>query len=108
MTTQASLGLTGGELTYPLDDAFIHMALAKNLAEHGVWGVTPYGFTSPVSSLAWPVLIAMVDLIAGVHLWTPFWLNMVFGTALLALCHVILVQQPSRPHGLLVFGTLAA
>ena len=31
-----------GQLSYPLDDAFIHMAISKNIVEHGVWGVTRF------------------------------------------------------------------
>ncbi len=29
---------TGGEFVYALDDAYIHMSMAKNLAMHGVYG----------------------------------------------------------------------
>src|SRR5438132_223114 len=50
--------LAGGAFTYPLDDAYIHLAVAKNLAAHGVWGVTQHGFTFANSSLAWPLLLA--------------------------------------------------
>jgi hypothetical protein len=103
-----SLGLTGGELTYALDDAYIHMALAKNLAEHGVWGVTPYGFSSAVSSLLWPVLIAVGYWLGGVNLWVPTLLNGLFGSALLAACFWALAKQPSRPHGLVILVTLLA
>src|SRR5207244_12543416 len=27
-----------GKITYAVDDAYIHMAIAKNFARHGVWG----------------------------------------------------------------------
>ena len=43
------------------------MAVARNLAEHGVWGVTRYEFTSSTSSLAWPLLLAAADLVVGVR-----------------------------------------
>jgi len=42
----ASLRRTSGHLVYALDDPYIHMAMAKNFSQHGVWGVTRYGFTS--------------------------------------------------------------
>jgi len=41
---------TGGHFCYPLDDTFIHMAVAKNLVLHGNWGITPAGFVSCSSS----------------------------------------------------------
>ena len=40
-----SLPRGGGRLVYALDDAYIHMAMARNLAEHGVFGVTRHAFT---------------------------------------------------------------
>src|SRR6266851_2122500 len=48
-----SLARTQWHLVYPLDDAYIHMAIAKNLAQHGVWGVTSHEFTSCSSSPLW-------------------------------------------------------
>jgi hypothetical protein len=41
-----SLRLNQGHFVYGLDDAYIHMSIAKNFALHGVWGVTPYAFSS--------------------------------------------------------------
>ncbi len=35
---------TQGEIIYPLDDTYIHMAVAKNFVEHHVWGITQYAF----------------------------------------------------------------
>ncbi|MGH9386953.1 MAG: hypothetical protein ACRD2N_22015 [Vicinamibacterales bacterium] len=42
---------TNGRLSYSLDDAYIHLAIAKNLARHGLWGCTPFHFSSSSSSL---------------------------------------------------------
>jgi len=75
---RAGLAHTGGRLVYALDDAYIHMAVARSMAQHGVWGVTPYAFTSSTSSLAWPLLLALADLLVGVRDTTPLILNLVF------------------------------
>ena len=40
----------GGQFVYTLDDPYIHMAIAKNVVRHGVWGVTPFQFSSSSSS----------------------------------------------------------
>jgi hypothetical protein len=47
-----------GHVVYALDDAYIHMAIAKNFAQHGVWGITQYGFTSSSSSLLYTLLLS--------------------------------------------------
>lgn len=92
---RAAAAHTGGPLVYALDDAYIHMAVARNLAEHGVWGVTPYAFTSATSSLAWPVLLAAADLAVGVRDATPLVLNLVFAAAALLLGDRLLGGTPS-------------
>ena len=45
-----------GHFVYPLDDAYIHLALAEQLA-HGQYGTNPGEFSSPSSSLLWPFLL---------------------------------------------------
>lgn len=74
-----------GHFIYPLDDAYIHMAVADNFARHGVWGVSATGFASCVSSLLWPLALAVTGLLGGVREWTPFLLNFLFAALLLAL-----------------------
>jgi hypothetical protein len=92
---RAALAHTGGRLVYALDDAYIHMAVARNLAEHGVWGVTRYAFTSSTSSLAWPLLLAAADLVVGVRESTPLVLNLVFAAAAILAADRLLRGAPA-------------
>jgi len=71
-----------GHLVYALDDAYIHMAMAKNLATHGVWGVTPNGFTSSSSSPLWVLLLAVSYRLLGVTHLVPLLLNAIFAITL--------------------------
>jgi hypothetical protein len=66
---------------YPLDDAYIHMAIGKNFARHGVWGVTPFGFTSATSSPLFELLLAFGYVFAGPVAWLPLLLGLTFGGA---------------------------
>jgi hypothetical protein len=91
---RAALVHTGGRLVYALDDAYIHMAVARSLARDGVWGVTPYAFTSSTSSLAWPLLLALADLVAGVREATPLVLNVVFAAMAVLLADRLLRGAP--------------
>lgn len=56
---------------YALDDVYIHMAMAKNLALHGVWGVTPWETTNASSSPLWVALLAAGFALFGANPWLP-------------------------------------
>jgi len=75
---------------YPLDDTYIHMALAKNLSQHGIFGVSKYEFTFSSSSILWTLLLAFIYRLFGVHDIIPFSLNIVFSFLALVLIHNIL------------------
>jgi hypothetical protein len=96
---------------YALDDTYIGMAMAKNLALHGVWGVSPFGFSSSDSSLLFPLLMAAAYRIAGVNLYAPVVLSWIFGLASIFAAQRILAGFFSRKWQtaalvLLVFGSL--
>jgi hypothetical protein len=87
-----------GHLVYTVDDIYIHMAIAKNLATHGVWGVTRHAFTSASSSIAWPILLAGCFRVFGEREEIPFVLNVVFASAAVLAAHVALNRHGvSRP-----------
>jgi hypothetical protein len=65
-----------GAFCYALDDSFIMMALAKNLAFHGVWGLTPHAFSSTASSPLFAVLLAGFNLVLGPAIWVPLLINL--------------------------------
>jgi hypothetical protein len=92
--TVLSLRLTQGHFIYMLDDAYIHMAMAKNFARGGVWGVAGSGFTPSSSSPLWTMLLAVFYLIFGVRELIPFLLNALFGSLIL-----VAVYAAIRNHG---------
>jgi len=69
--------------SYTLDDPYIHLALAQNIAV-GHYGINPGETTSPSSSVLWPFLLAPFSRTV-VGEWMPLALNMVFslGTCIL-------------------------
>lgn len=77
--------LNDGQYVYPLDDAYIHLAIAKNLSQHGVWGVTQYETSSASSSILWTLVLAGLFKIGGVSDMAPLALNIVFTGVLLFL-----------------------
>lgn len=73
---------------YTLDDPYIHMALAENLAR-GHFGVNAGEVANPSSSILWPWLLVIFEWL-GVMLWAPLLVNIAcFGLTLrvvLAFC----------------------
>jgi hypothetical protein len=51
------LRATDGHFTYTLDDPYIHLALAQQIAD-GHYGINPGEASSPSSSILWPLVMA--------------------------------------------------
>jgi hypothetical protein len=72
----ASLAQDAGHFQYPMDDPYIHLALAENLA-HGHYGLNPGEPSSPSSSILWPLLLAPFARFAWAE-YLPLGLNALF------------------------------
>lgn len=85
---------TGGHFIYTLDDPYIHLALAENLA-HGHYGINPGEYTSPSSTVLWPFLLVPF---AGTafHVYLPLFWNTVFGALAACLIGYIVSRWPPQ------------
>ncbi len=72
-----------GVWTYAFDDAYIHLAMAHNLAFSGVWGVSSNSFASASSSPIWTVILAAILRVCNIDL-VPLVLNIGGGVATLS------------------------
>jgi hypothetical protein len=98
-------------MVYVLDDPAIHLAIARNVAEHGTWGVVPGHFESASSSPVWTVLLsaAVAVLPAGEEA-VALVLNLIAGVAvlvLLARAQTVLRPALRRPLDALATAVIA-
>lgn len=99
-----SLDFNDGHWVYALDDAYIHAAIAKNFAAHGVWGVSQYGFTSASSSPLWTGLLALFYVFIGPWELLPLVLNLIFAVLLILAIDFVLTQSNVPPLYRLFIG----
>ncbi len=102
------LGLTEGQLTYALDDSYVHMAMAKNLAQHGVWGVTRHEFSSSSSSPLWTLLLAGVFTATGPVDAVPLVLNLICAVGVVFVAHRLLTARAAPGYGGAITAALLA
>ncbi len=76
-----------GRYIYPLDDAYIHLSMAKNFAEFGTWGITQYEFSSTTSSPLFTFLLAVLIKVFGNWEYIPLVANSLAGIGLVLICH---------------------
>jgi hypothetical protein len=69
---KVTLHKTNGVFCYPLDDTFIHMAVAKNMALHGNWGITATDWVSTSSSPFFTILLTVMFKLFGISVYFPF------------------------------------
>ncbi|MBV9468441.1 MAG: hypothetical protein JOZ57_04300, partial [Abitibacteriaceae bacterium] len=93
----AALHQHPGYFIYALDDPYIHMAMAKNFAQHGVWGITSHEFSSSSSSPLWTFSIAVLFFLCGLHEIVPFVLCVLCASACLWALDTFLKRERIAP-----------
>ena len=98
-----TISATNWHIVYSLDDTYIHMAIAKNFSQKGVWGITDKEFSSSSSSLLYTLLLSLFFLF-GPHEITPLIINLVFTTLLLFVIYYILKIKHNLPTYAVLIG----
>ena len=80
---------TNGKFIYILDDAYIHLAYAKNIVINNVAGITQYADSSSSSSPLYSLILASIFFLSGVNELMLLFLNILFSLALLTLLFFI-------------------
>jgi hypothetical protein len=81
----AALVLNRGTFVYALDDAYIHLAMAKTLALDGTYGLVAGQYESASSSPGWTALLAALTRIApSANEWFPLIVNGLASCAVVA------------------------
>lgn len=88
-----------GVLTYVLDDTYIHLAMARNLALHGVYGLNPDEFTSASSAPLYTVLLAGFIRVFGDNQLIPLYINIITGGAVLFALSRFLPERLEKEYG---------
>ncbi|TFG21062.1 MAG: hypothetical protein EU529_13990 [Promethearchaeota archaeon] len=91
-----SFNLNEGHIVYALDDTYIHLAIAKNFSQKGVWGVTDEGFSSSSSSLLYSLLLSLIFLF-GPNEIAPLIINLVAANLFLCFVYYILKIKYNLP-----------
>jgi hypothetical protein len=86
-----------GHFIYALDDAYIHLAIARTLSHHHVWGPTLHHFSSSSSSILWTLLLAASASLELPFEWMPLVWNVVSGCALLVFVDRSLTRRAIEP-----------
>ncbi|WP_156173259.1 hypothetical protein [Chryseobacterium gallinarum] len=71
------LSSTDNYFTYLLDDAYIHMSIAKNFSTYGVWGITRYAFSSSSSSPVFTFILSVLIAVFGNQILIPLIFNLI-------------------------------
>ena len=96
----------GGNVIYSFDDAYIHMAIAKNFASNGIWSISHDGFSSCSSSPLWTALIAAIYFVFSANTVTPMILNILSATGVLIFTFIVLRKEGIKQFTAMIVSLL--
>ncbi|MFZ1979453.1 MAG: hypothetical protein WAV76_15980 [Bacteroidota bacterium] len=91
-----------GHFVYPLDDSYIHMSMAKNFAQHGVWSINKCEFTSSSSSLLWTLILSLTYYLIGPNEFSPVVLSFISGSLLIFTVYFLLRKYSLQSFFILI------
>jgi len=83
----------GGEYVYPLDDTYIHLAVAKNAAFYNNWGVGHDEFVSSSSSPLYTFMISVLMRLFGDNALYPLLINILFGNLIIIALYMFIKNK---------------
>jgi hypothetical protein len=89
----SAMAKTDGTIRYGCDDAYIHLAYAKQFAATGVWGVSGGEFVHASSSPLWVVLLAGLFKLTGPFTAAPFLVNAAASLGVLWVLHAAMLRR---------------
>lgn len=92
-----TLRATGGVYVYPLDDAYIHLAIAKTLGAHGVYGIGPEQVATAASSIMWPLMLRALAALGIPLEWTALVSSMAASAGVVVLVWRMGLSSFDRP-----------
>lgn len=94
-----ALKKTNHHFSYPLDDTFIHLVIAKNTALSGTWGINPDAYSATSSSPLFTALLALLIKLFSFTILLPLLLASL-GTGLL----IIAMHKELKRYSTLNYG----
>ncbi len=88
---------TNGNILFPLDNAYVNITVARNLAFYQVWGVSKFAFQSAASSLLYPMTLVPFFFIFGAHLIIPLIVNFLAAAYFLLMLQRTLIRYGLSP-----------
>jgi hypothetical protein len=87
------LSKNNGVFTYTLDDAYIHLTLAHDYVEYGVFGIVPHQFSSTTSSPLWSLILIVLFSALGTDEYVPLILNVLIANIFILYMRRTLVRE---------------
>jgi hypothetical protein len=93
MYYQNAINKTGSEYIYPLDDTYIHLSIARNVALYNNWGVGHDEFSSSSSSPLYTFIISLLIRMFGDNAIYPLLVNLFFGNLIIIALYMFIKSK---------------